>query len=211
MYTVDTDKKIVANTRLSISPWFIMIFFLLLATSGRAAELPVDNIKKSPPAEQGYVIDIADVLDIQVWKEPDLSRTQQVRMDGRISLPLLGDIDAAGKTARELVSYLKEEYSKFVSEPYVSVMLKESRSRRYYIVGQIKHPGEFTIDYPLTLLQAIARSSGFLEWAKTSKIFVIRRRAGRDNILKFDYDSFIKGKDLKQNIFVERGDTIIVP
>ena len=93
----------------------------------------------------------------------------------------------------------------------MSVMLIESRSWRYYLIGEINKPGEFPIDYPITLLQVLARSGGFREWAKTSKILVIRRKSGGEQRLKFNYDSVIKGDDIEQNIVIEPGDTIIIP
>lgn len=161
--------------------------------------------------EKNYLIGVGDVLEVQVWQEPDLSRTVKVRLDGRISLPLTGDVQAAGKAIDELDSYLEKKIAELVTEPAVSVILVENRSRRYYVVGQVGQPGEFAIEYPLTLLQAIARSGGFQEWAKREEIKVVRRAGGKEELLRFDYDSFVKGKDLGQNIFIAPGDTIIVP
>ncbi|MFZ5760588.1 MAG: polysaccharide biosynthesis/export family protein [Thermodesulfobacteriota bacterium] len=161
--------------------------------------------------EKDYLIGVGDVLEVQVWQEPDLSRTVKVRLDGRISLPLTGDIQAAGKSVEELDRLLEEKIAALVTEPAVSVILVENRSRRYYVVGQVGQPGEFPIEYPLTLLQAIARSGGFQEWAKREEIRVVRRSGDREELLPFDYDAFVKGKDLDQNIFIAPGDTIIVP
>ncbi|MFZ5766002.1 MAG: polysaccharide biosynthesis/export family protein [Thermodesulfobacteriota bacterium] len=161
--------------------------------------------------EKDYLIGVGDVLEVQVWQEPDLSRTVKVRLDGRISLPLTGDIQAAGKSVEELDRLLEEKIAALVTEPAVSVILVENRSRRYYVVGQVGQPGEFPIEYPLTLLQAIARSGGFQEWAKRDQIRVVRRIGDKEDLLPFDYDAFVKGKDLGQNIFIAPGDTIIVP
>ena len=158
-----------------------------------------------------YLIGIGDVIEIQVWHEPDLSRTLTVRLDGRISLPLVGDVDVAGKSTREVDQYLENKFSELVTEPAVAVIIIESRSQRYYVVGQVSQPGEFPIDSPLTLLQVIARSGGFQEWAKRDQIKVFRREAGEEKMLDFDYDDFVKGRNLKQNIFVAPGDTVIVP
>lgn len=162
-------------------------------------------------AEADYRIGIGDVIEIQVWHEPDLSRTLTVRLDGRISLPLVGDIDTAGKTTSELDNYLEKKFSEVVTEPAVSVILMESRSRRYYVVGQVMQPGEFSIDYPITILQAIARSRGFQEWAKRERIKVVRRNGDREMLLEFNYDAFVNGKNLEQNLVITPGDTIIVP
>ena len=162
-------------------------------------------------AEADYRIGIGDVIEVQVWHEPDLSRTLIVRLDGRISLPLLGDIDTAGKTTSELDSYLEKKFAEVVTEPAVSVILMESRSRRYYVVGQVMQPGEFPIEHPITILQAIARSGGFQEWAKRERIKVVRRSGEREMLLEFDYDAFVNGKNLEQNLVITPGDTVIVP
>ena len=185
----------------------LILFFILLILS-------VMTCAATAGAAQNdfkYRIGLGDIIEVQVWKEPELSKTQPVRIDGRISLPLLGDIDAVGRSTSELSSYLETQFSKVVSEPAVSVMLKASKSWRYYIVGEISKPGEFNIDYPITILQAIARSGGFKEWAKKSKISIIRRDAGKDRKIIFDYDEFIKGDKLNQNILISPGDTIIIP
>lgn len=162
-------------------------------------------------AKADYLIGIGDIIEIQVWHEPDLSRTLTVRLDGRISLPLVGDVDVAGKSTSEIDAYLEKKLAELVTEPAVSVILIESRSQRYYVVGQVAQPGEFPIDSPLTLLQVIARSGGFQEWAKRDQIKVFRREAGKEKMLEFDYDDFVKGRDLKQNILIAPGDTVIVP
>ncbi len=158
-----------------------------------------------------YVIGVGDVLEVQVWNEPDLSRSVMVRLDGKISLPLAGDVQAAGATVSGLDTLLEKTLAGFVTEPAVSVILLENRSRRYYVVGQVGQPGEFPIEYPLTLLQVIARSGGFLEWAKRDEIRVVRRQGGREVQLLFDYDSYIKGKNPEQNVLISPEDTVIVP
>lgn len=166
---------------------------------------------QSAATEKEYLIGVGDVLEIQVWREPDLSRTLTVRLDGKISLPLAGDVEAVGKSTSELDQFLEKHFSDLVTEPSVSVMLMESQSRRYYVIGQIGQPGEFPIDFPLTILQAVARSGGFLEWAKKDEIKVIRRINGKDEFLAFNYETFVNGKNLKQNVLIAPGDTIIVP
>lgn len=158
-----------------------------------------------------YIIGLGDVLEVMVWREPDLTRIQTVRLDGRITIPMVGEVVASGKSPRELAAHLENKLRQLISEPSVSVMLAESKSRRYYIIGQINTPGEFSISYPITILQAIARAGGFLEWAKTSTISIVRRGSSREDIIRFDYDAFAKGQNLGQNILIAAGDTIIVP
>lgn len=190
------------------SSLLIMVISLVLGTVGFfPAHVKADKATE----KKDYLIDVGDVVEIQVWQEPELSRSLIVRLDGKISLPLIGDVVAAGKTPSELDLFLEERFAEVVTEPAVSVILLESRSRRYYIVGQVATPGEFSIDFPLTLLQIIARSGGFQEWAKREEIKVIRRQNGKDKFFHFNYESFVKGKNLEQNVLIEPGDTIIVP
>ena len=196
-----------------IIPLIIIISWVIILANQLHASQPAQTIYNPKSAgDFDYIIGLGDILDVQVWKEPELSRgALPVRIDGRISLPLLGDVDAAGKSIKELTQFLENKYREVVTEPAVSVMLIESKSWRYYIVGEIAKPGEFTLDYPLTVLQAIARSGGFNQWAKKSKITIIRNEDGQEKILSFDYDSLVKDQDLSQNIHVAPGDTIIIP
>ena len=160
---------------------------------------------------EAYLVGLGDVLEIQVWNEPDLSRTVNVRLDGVISLPLVGDVTVVGKPIPEITQVLEKRYGDLIEEPTVTVILTESRSRKYYLIGQVAQPGEFPLDSPISLLQAIARGGGFSEWAKKDRVGVVRRQSGKDNILKFNYETFVKGENLQQNFLIEPGDTIVVP
>ena len=170
-----------------------------------------DHAQESSSEDVVYKIGTGDIIEVQVWKEEELSRILAVRIDGRISLPLVGDVVAAGKSTGELALDLEKQFSRLIGEPEVSVMLTENRSQRYYIMGQIGTPGEFAIDYPITVMQAIARSGGFQEWAEKSKIKVLRRENGREKMIIFNYESFMKGRFPEMNILIMPGDTIIVP
>lgn len=158
-----------------------------------------------------YRLGLGDRVEVQVWKEPELSKLQAIRIDGRISLPLIGDIEAVGKSIPELKRVLEQRFGEVVSEPAISVLLAESKSWRYYVLGQIRTPGEFSIDFPMTLLQVLARSGGFLEWAKTDSIVILRREGGQERIIHFDYQALLHGEKLAQNIMIAAGDTIIIP
>ena len=158
-----------------------------------------------------YTIGLGDQLRVLVWKEPDLTIDVSVRVDGQVSLPLLGDVPAAGKTIMGLAADIERRYGEVLSEPAVSVILLQSKSWRYYIIGKIAKPGEYAIDYPVTVLQAIARSGGFLEWAKQEEIEIVRRTGNEEKIIPFDYTAFSSGKNMEQNIVIQPGDTIIVP
>ncbi|MCD6388189.1 MAG: polysaccharide biosynthesis/export family protein [Desulfobulbaceae bacterium] len=162
-------------------------------------------------AGEAYLVGLGDVLEIQVWNEPDLSRTVNVRLDGVISLPLVGDVTVVGKPIPEITQVLEKRYGDLIEEPTVTVILTESRSRKYYLIGQVAQSGEFPLDSPISLLQAIARGGGFSEWAKKDRVGVVRRQSGKDSILKFNYETFVKGENLQQNFLIEPGDTIVVP
>lgn len=177
--------------------------------TGGSSNLSAAPVAALPVGE--YIIGPADGLEVMLWKEEDVSRKVQVRVDGRISVPLLGDVEAAGKTVDGLAKMLTELYSKVLEDPSVTVMLLEGRSYRYYMIGKVKTPGEFRIDAPVSLLQAIARSGGFVEWAKTDDVLLVRKGQGKQEILHFDYDAFVKGKNLDKNFEILPGDVIVVP
>ena len=181
----------------------------VLGVSGAVAGTPPVATTDDNPNKAEYLFGVGDMIEIQVWNEKDLSRTLRVRLDGRISLPLIGEIEAAGKSPRELSAQIEERYGKTIASPSVTAILNQS-NQRYYVIGQVKQPGEFALDAHLTVLQALARSGGFLEWAKTSHIIVIRRDGGREQFLPFDYEAITKKKDLSQHLPLAPGDTIIV-
>jgi len=188
-----------------------VILFYVLSVSCSVAQDAQLMVTPDSETQAEYIIGLGDQLQVMVWKEPELTQTMSVRMDGRISLPLVGDVEAAGKTIRDLKKNIEEKYAVVIAEPAVSVMLAQSKSWRYYIIGKVAHPGEYPIDFPITVLQALAKSGGFLEWAQSDKISFVRRENGRETILLFNYEELAKGKDLKNNAMVKPGDTIIVP
>lgn len=158
-----------------------------------------------------YTFGAGDVLEISVFGEPEISKAVFVRIDGKISLPLIGDVPAANTTATRLAQSITEKLSKFVENPNVTVILAESKSKVYYILGQIKTPGEFLITQPITVLQAIGRAGGLLEWAKKNRIMIVGRPGSTEKIRYFDYDAFLAGRDIDQNITISPGDTIVIP
>lgn len=188
---------------------FIFSFLFLLIVLGICFKNPASAQEINE--KEAYLIDIGDVLEIHVWKEEALSKEVFVRLDGRISLPLVGDIIAVGSTPMELSKIIGDKLSDIMEEPSVSVMLKSSNSRVYYMVGNITKPGAYPINTPTNLLQAIARAGGLGEWADKDDIIIVRRSSGKDTMLSFDYEKFVKGKDLSQNIMLQYGDTVIVP
>ena len=181
-----------------------------------------------------YVIGIGDVLSVQVYGEGDMSteapdRTRgggsadalrsgvggvTVRSDGKISLKHVGDVDAVDFTLTQLADYLKDIFATVYEDPVVTVVLGQSNSRRYTVMGKVASPGIFYLDYPINLVQAVARCGGFNEWAN-SELTVVRKDAGdnalfKGNTLQFDYDDFLVGKKIENNIFIKSGDIVIV-
>jgi polysaccharide export outer membrane protein len=167
--------------------------------------------RSAPSTINSYVIGPGDVLAVDIWKEPELSKQVSVRLDGNISLPLVNDIRAAGLTPTELRNYLTIRYRDYVEVPEVSVTLVESRSRKIYVLGKVNTTGEQVLEKNMTFLQAISRAGGLGEWADTSDIRLIRKINGVEKTFRIDYDAIISGEDLSQNILLQPDDTIFVP
>ena len=158
-----------------------------------------------------YKIGSGDILQILVWKEPDLSTEIFVRMDGMISLQLLNDVQASGRTPMQLKEDIEKRLKEFVEETTVTVIVKVPTSQKYYILGEIGRTGEYDLLKELTILQAFARAGGFTEWASKTKIILLRIENGKEKIITINYKDIIKGKDFSQNILIKADDTIIVP
>jgi polysaccharide export outer membrane protein len=162
-------------------------------------------------ADADYKIGPQDVVRIDVWKEPDISRTIPVRPDGKISLPLLNDVQAAGMTAMQLANSLKESLSKYVNNPQITVTVTEINSRRVYITGEVAHAGALPLLPGMTVLQALASAGGFTQFAKLKNIYVLRSEDGKQVKHPFNYKEVVKGNLPEQNIQLQSGDTIVVP
>jgi polysaccharide export outer membrane protein len=167
------------------------------------AEVPADS--------DSYVIGSEDILYIHVWKEETLSKTVSVRMDGKISIPLVDEIQAAGITPLQLKGKLTEKLQDFVEAPNVTVIVMEANSFKVYFSGQVKTPGVLRLRTETTLAQAISMVGGFADWANQSKIIIIRKEDGKEKRFTVNYKKIINGADLKSNIILKSGDTIIVP
>jgi polysaccharide export outer membrane protein len=169
-------------------------------TPARSAALPRD-----------YVIGPEDVLSIVFWQETALSTDVVVRPDGKISLPLLKDVQAAGYTPDQLTDALVKAATKYVSRPNATVIVKQINSRKVFVVGQVAKPGAFPLTGDLTVLQIIALAGDVLEYAKSSNVVIVRKEDGREQRFKFNYKEVLKGKNTEQNILLKPGDTVIVP
>jgi polysaccharide biosynthesis/export protein len=164
-----------------------------------------------PPDSDEYVIGPEDTLVIQVWKEPQLSETVMVRKDGKISLPLIDEIQASGLTPLQLKDLLTREYKQFVETPIVTVIVRDAKSFKVYIGGQVAKPGVYTLVKEITILQLIPLAGGFTQWANQRKILLIRNEGGKETRFIINYKKIVSGEELSNNIVIKSGDTVIVP
>jgi polysaccharide export outer membrane protein len=169
------------------------------------------DLAARPMGEAEYKIGPQDVLRIDVWKEPDISRTIPVRPDGKISLPLLSDLQAAGLTTMELAASITEGLKKFINSPQVTVTLTEINSRRVYCNGEVTRPGALALLPNMTALQAISSCGGFTQFAKIKSIYILRVEGGKQVQHPFNYKEVVKGKNPEDNILLQPGDVIVVP
>jgi polysaccharide export outer membrane protein len=173
-----------------------------------------DEIKPTAaPAttDPAYVIGPEDVLDINVWKEPDMTRIVPVRPDGKISLPLINDVQAAGSTPQQLASAVTGKLRKFLTEPQVTVIVTAINSQRVFVVGEVLRAGAFPLIPGMTVLQALSSAGGFTTFADVKKIHVMRLVNSKHIELPFNYREVLKGDNPDQNIKLEPGDTVVVP
>jgi polysaccharide export outer membrane protein len=209
--------------RSSVKTAFLASVLLLVisASAQNAALHPVDagpstsaSTAKEPAAtsiaKSDFVIGADDVLAVHVWKEPELSSQQvPVRPDGRISLALVGDVQASGLTVHQLQDVLSKRLQDYVASPVVTVVVKEMHSRSFNILGEVVRPGAYPLDKPTSVVDAIALAGGFREWAKVKSIYVLRRDTGGARRLSFNYKSAIRGN--QGDFELQPKDTIVVP
>jgi polysaccharide biosynthesis/export protein len=164
------------------------------------------------PHDASFVIGNDDLLAINVWKEPDISRSIPVRSDGRISLPLVGELQATGRTPLQLEEDIASKLRNYIAEPEVTVMVQEIHSEKFNILGQVMKPGSYSLELATTVLDAIAAAGGFRDFANQKHIYILRQNpVGGESRIAFNYKNVIKGKNPQQNIKLEPRDTIVVP
>jgi polysaccharide export outer membrane protein len=176
-----------------------------------AAKSADGNMSGAAATDPKYVIGPQDVLDINVWKEPTISRTVPVRPDGKISLPLLNDVQAAGLTPQKLGEEITADLHKYLENPQVTVIVTAINSRRIYILGEVNRSGTFQMLPNMTVLQALSDAGGFTPFAKLKDIYVLRTVNGRQEKFPFNYKDVLKGEKSQENILLMPGDTIVVP
>jgi polysaccharide export outer membrane protein len=178
-----------------------------VASLGQVVDGPV-----SKPHDDSFVIGANDVLAINVWKEPDVSRSVPVRSDGKISLPLAGEVQAAGLTPLKLEHDIASKLQSFISEPEVTVIVQQINSQKFNILGMVIRPGSYSLIGSSTILDAIALAGGFRDFAKQKSIYVLRQNSnGTQSRMPFNYKDVVKGKNSGENVRLQPNDTIVVP
>ena len=196
------------------------LLLLPVVFAGNAAAQSKDsNSNQKPEAEtkppagavtdQEYHIGPQDILQIDVWKEPEITRTIPVRPDGKISLPLLHDVQAAGLTAMQLAVNIRDGLTKYLNNPQVTVTVTQINSRRVFVTGEVAKAGALPLLPGMTVLQALASSGGFTQFAKEKGIYVLRNENGKQVKLPYSYKDVLKGN--KEDVFLQAGDVIVVP
>ena len=176
------------------------------AAASALAPRPTDPVV--PP---GYVIGTDDLLSIVFWKDKDMSADAQVRPDGRIALPLINEVQAAGLTPEQLREKITEESKKFMEDASITVVVRQINSRKAFITGEVHKPGPYPLTSATSVLQLISLAGGLREYANSKKIVIMRTENGKPISLMFNYKEVISGKNLKQNIELKPGDTVVVP
>jgi len=207
----------VENNMRRIELWTVLA--LLAASSAAAAGQQAGKAPASGGANAGstnaatanpnYVIGPQDVLDISVWKEEQLTKTVPVRPDGKISMPLLNDVQAAGLTPTQLAGQITESLKKFVTDPQVTIIVREINSQRVYLLGEVARAGAYPLLPNMTVLQALSSAGGFTQFANVKKIYVLRVENGKQQKFPFNYKHALESPD--ENILLKAGDTIVVP
>jgi len=183
---------------------------------GQSSDAPKSEARNdTPPAQEtggssDYVIGADDQLKISVWKEPDLTETLPVRPDGKISMPLLNDIQAAGLTPLQLRDSITDKLKKYIADPRVTVVVSAMNSRRIFVTGEVNHSGPMNLLPGMTVLQALSEA-GFNQFANVKAIYLLRTQDGKQQKIPFNYKDVVKGNHPEQNIALKPGDTIVVP
>jgi polysaccharide export outer membrane protein len=197
--------------------------FLALGPGRVAAQMESSNIasdgsqaqEATPvPAVQSdgdYRVGAGDSIQVYVWKEPEISTTVVVRPDGKISVPLVNDLLVTGRTPLEIKEMVAERLSPFINDPNVTITVREIRSKKVYALGMVNRTGSYQIVQPTTVLQILTEAGGLQPFAKEDSIYVLRVENGRQTKFPFRYREVVQGKNIKQNIFLQPGDTIVVP
>lgn len=165
----------------------------------------------SPPDQERYKLGPEDVIEVSVWKEPDMTKTLVVQPDGKVFYPLIGEVRAVGKTVKEVQDEISKRLEKFVTDAAVTVILLKAQHYRFYVTGKVNKPGEFLVGRPTSVLQAIAMAGGLTPFASTRNIKIVRKTGSFDEIYPFNYKEVAKGLLMSQDIILQPGDVVVVP
>jgi len=194
----------------------IALFLILaMAACSHISSSPASDAATAAPAtaspSASYIVQPGDMLTISVWKEKDLQADVSVRPDGGLNFPLVGDITASGKTVEELRKDITAKLSKYVPDPVVTVIVKQSLGYRIFVIGKVNKPGDFPAGRDIDVMQALAMAGGLTPYASENKIKILRRVNGELKAIPFKYSHVEKGEDLEQNIVLQGGDVVVVP
>ena len=215
-------KDSTMTAKIAAALWIVTLLSSCLSAQGNssATASPSDAATKNEAGsaaaakahDNTFVIGTGDVLSINVWKEADISRSVPVRSDGNISLPLVGEVQAAGRTPLKLEQDIAVKLKNYISEPEVTVIVQQINSEKFNILGQVARPGSYPLANASTVLDAIAIAGGFRDFAKKKSIYVLRQNAdGTQTRLPFNYKDVVKSQNPQQNIKLQSHDTIVVP
>jgi polysaccharide biosynthesis/export protein len=193
------------NTALSL------LFACMLAVPAGAVQTSPQPAPAPADVPADYVIGPEDVLGIVFWREAELSGDVTVRPDGRITLPVIGELVAAGVRPDELQKQIVELASKYINDPNVAVVVRTINSRKFFVTGRVADPGTFDLRSTMTVMQAIAMAGGLTEYANGKNITILRKGTGRTEVLKFNYRDVARGRNLEQDVVLRPGDTVVVP
>ena len=190
----------------SHAPIYILLTIALLTFQTTHVSLAQES-----PAKQQYLIQPGDVLEVSVWKEENLEKQVLVRPDGGMSFPLVGNIQAAGKSVAELQEVITERLTKYIPDPVVTVSTLKLDGNKIYVIGKVARPGEILANRYMDVVQALSVAGGMTPYAADNKITVLRRENGKQRSIPFRYGDIEKGEDLEQNIILQSGDVVVVP
>ena len=187
--------------------FFLVVRCVLLSSAAHLSLVPAVHAQ----ATAGYTVKPGDTLEISVWKEPDLQRTVLVRPDGAFSFPLVGEVDARGKTVSELNKTVSDRLTKFISDAVVTISVQEIKGNKIYVLGQVTKPGEFIVNPSVNIMQALSMAGGMTPFAATNDLIVLRGQGKQQNAMAFRYADVVRGRSLETNIELLSGDIVVVP
>ena len=188
-----------------------LLLSLFLLVASMFATAPAAVAQEVLPPDQSYKVLPGDVLAVSVWKEKDLQLDVLVRPDGAFSFPLAGDISARNRSVIDLQKELTTRLSRYISDPVITISVKQVLGNKIYVIGQVTRPGVFVVNPQVDVLQALSMAGGTTPFASLNNIKVLRRSGKAQSALSFRYEDVVKGKDLQQNIMLQSGDVVVVP